>query len=54
MVLTSYHNRTRKVKLSSRTDYCRGIEYVPNRTGLRVIMASQSVKRVSCIKLLDS
>jgi len=54
MAHTNYHKEIRKVELSSGSDYCWGIEYVPYRTGLRMIMASQLVNRVSCIKLLDS
>jgi hypothetical protein len=51
---TNYHKEIRKFELSSRRDYFWGIENVPYRTGLRMIMASQLVNRVSCIKLLDS
>ena len=54
MALTNYHKKIRKVKLSTRLDYCQGIEYVPNRTGLMTIMASNLVNSVSCIKLPDS
>jgi len=54
MALTDYYKEIRKVKLSSRRDYCRWIEYVPDRNDLRMIMVSQPVNRVSCIKLMDS
>jgi hypothetical protein len=50
MALTSYHKEI-NAEQSSWTEYCRGIENVPDRTRLRRIMASQLVNKVGSVKL---
>jgi hypothetical protein len=54
MALTCYNKEIRKAKRSSLTDYCQGIEDIPDRARLMRIIASQSASRVESIKLLDS
>jgi hypothetical protein len=51
MALTSYHKAIRKPKRSSWREYCRGIENVPDRARLMMIMANQSANKVGSIKL---